>query len=454
MSGDTFTGMQSAEALNLFRPNAEQVSIRVTGTKTKPTIIHGSVYCGGNSATLKKDEAKVLNKTKYPNYPLVELKIGSYSIIDNVFLGNNGENMVTEDILKLYAFGLGSDGQVTTNKTVAGYKDFSTMTLTDSVEFAKYMDGCAMDLRPSVTFDNEDRDGVPYVPYSSYIGSFFCGGNRGSMTYAGTNTQDFSVPVYVYTKIVGGCNNAVIKAGDYNADYFGGIKGSSSEQGDDAYTNADGSIKDRLILNFGGTYTPPSTDESESTSTTTAKIGIQIKPMRWNSTNTALEWNTVKKDYDENGAPIPVAWDDDTWAATRAEGETTADITLNSTINRRFDLGNIYGGCFDSGYVNGNVVINLNATIIDRDSVFDKVATNDATGEALLYGHNGYTIVKKRSGVILDEQGMDVLGRALNVFGGGKGKDTEIWGSTTINLRKGYTFQIFGGSQEGAIGKG
>jgi hypothetical protein len=47
-----------------------------------------------------------------------------------------------------------------------------------------------------------------------------------------------------------------------------------------------------------------------------------------------------------------------------------------------------------------------------------------------------------------------VLGKALNVFGGGKGIDTEIWGSTTINLNRGYMFQIFGGSEEGAIGKG
>ena len=48
---------------------------------------------------------------------------------------------------------------------------------------------------------------------------------------------------------------------------------------------------------------------------------------------------------------------------------------------------------------------------------------------------------------------MDVFGSALNVFGGGKGKDTEIWGSTVINLNRGYTFQIFGGSEEGVIGK-
>ena len=54
----------------------------------------------------------------------------------------------------------------------------------------------------------------------------------------------------------------------------------------------------------------------------------------------------------------------------------------------------------------------------------------------------------------VDQQGMDVLGKALNVFGGGYGEDSEIWGSTTINLNAGYTFQIFGGGEKGAIGKG
>ena len=65
-----------------------------------------------------------------------------------------------------------------------------------------------------------------------------------------------------------------------------------------------------------------------------------------------------------------------------------------------------------------------------------------------------YHIKTRHSGVILSEQGMDVLGKALNVFGGGKGKQTEIWGSTTINLNRGYMFQLFGGSEEGAIGRG
>ena len=32
--------------------------------------------------------------------------------------------------------------------------------------------------------------------------------------------------------------------------------------------------------------------------------------------------------------------------------------------------------------------------------------------------------------------------------------NTEIWGSTTVNLNRGYVFQIFGGSEEGGIGNG
>ena len=54
-------GMKSAKALNLFRPDAEQVSILVSGSEGNPTIIGGSIYCGGNSATLKIDNNKANN---------------------------------------------------------------------------------------------------------------------------------------------------------------------------------------------------------------------------------------------------------------------------------------------------------------------------------------------------------------------------------------------------------
>ena len=89
LEGTSFTQMQSAEALNIFRPNAEQVSILVRGTEEKPVLVEGALYVGGNSASLREQTARSNFDTRQPH-----IKIGSYVTIDNVFLGNNGENMV------------------------------------------------------------------------------------------------------------------------------------------------------------------------------------------------------------------------------------------------------------------------------------------------------------------------------------------------------------------------
>lgn len=376
-------GDNSVEALNAHRPNAERVSIRVSGTDTKRTIVEGALYAGGNSATLEKKSADIKKAT-------AELKIGSYVTIDKVFLGNNGENMVDPTILAKYAD-----------------NDFSSLNLKNEETFAKYMEGCALKIDPDVVFDDGHNSPDVYVPYSTQFGSFYCGGNVGSIIKDGLISIDFNHEVIIYNKVVGGCNNAKVDASDYNAAYEGGLIG-----------NADGN---KLELNLNG---------------------LKIQPKRWKDENNkalGLEWNTFIGD-----TKVQIASNEPTGTAS------------DSDKNRRFRDGNIYGGCYNSGVVNGNVVINIKKTIVDRTGeygVFDIVETDEETGESL-YGHDGYTITERRSGVILDEQGMDVLGSALNVFGGGKGAGTSIYGSTTINLESGYVFQIFGGSEEGVIGKG
>ena len=386
-------GSSSVDALNDFRPNAEQVSIRLHGTQFNPTVIGGSVYCGGNCATLK---------TNLTN-PMIELKMGSYVVADKVFLGNNGEKMVAEDILEKYAD-----------------NNHSSLTLTTPNIFAKYMEGVTMDKIPALVYDKKDRDGDDYRSYTSKIGSFFCGGNIGSMTYKGVNEMDFDASIIVYDKVVGGCNNANVPAREgLNARYEGGILGSSDET---TYTDnglETGNIKDRLILKFDS---------------------LRIEPRRWvdeeNKINpdNNLVWNTVSKNLDNENKIIKIDFNDGT-PVNPDYGTEPID-----TEDRRLYGGNVYGGCYNSGHVNGNVVININNDLIVRDEVF---AGKD---------ENGYDI--PNSGVILDEQGDDVLGAAMNVFGGGYGEDTEIWGSTTINLKKGYAFQLFGGGELGYVGKG
>ena len=417
------SGMSSSvEALNAFRPNAEMVSLRVAGREVKkkndnneeiteivPTIIRGAVYVGGNSATLTGSSKSTSSLEAAGLITRPELKLGSHVIISEVFLGNNGANMVTPELLELM------------NGEVDG-KPFSQIKLKDTPsaetpdnEFEQYMEGCGMTLEPNVTFDDEHRTPTPdpatYKPYTAQIGSFYCGGNVGSVLSEGKITIPFNNQVIIYEKLVGGCNKAYVAKSDYNAEFFGGLIGNPE-------VNDDGN-KDKLEINLSG---------------------LKIQPKRWKDVEkTELIWNTVGTD----GKPVP--------PVTENSAFTPDDL------HRRFDGGNIYGGCFESGHVNGNVIININSTLVDRtgvNNIFDEVETDDETGEAVLYGHESFVITKRNSGVILDQQGMDVLGKALNVFGGGYGEDSEIWGSTTINLNAGYTFQIFGGGEKGAIGKG
>lgn len=283
------TGKSSVQALNDFRPNAEQVTLRVAGYPVtneagdtidiKPTIIHGGVFVGGNSATLKKKEDG--------STPKAELKIGSYVLADNVFLGNNGANMVTNNDEERDA-----DDKVIKEKGILQVmKEINTMDLTDAATFAEYMNGCAMDMMPSVSFDKkEDGDPATYEDYSTFIGSIFCGGNVGSMTKSGLTTMEFNRKLVVFDKVVGGCNNAYVAAkSGVNAEYNGGIIGATDER--TTYLDGD-HIKNRLVMNFNGLKLQPKRWRiTEGTYTDPAVTDDDKLPI--NFPNKYLIWNTV-----------------------------------------------------------------------------------------------------------------------------------------------------------------
>ena len=420
-------GTNSVAALNAFRPNAEQVSIYVQGTEAKKTIIHGSVYCGGNSASLSSSM----------DNPKVELKVGSYAIVDNLFFGNNGEHMVEthekdaehpqEGVLRTMR-----------NTTITGDgSQFNTIDLTNSETFKTYMEGVTMPLIPSIVFAKKSNgDPADYVPYSSYFGSVYSGGNVGSMKIDGKKTAlNFTENVIIYNKLVGGCNNANVASTAFNAAYDGGFIGTPDTNGDKLQLNLSGlKIQPKRWKKKIGDYYTPTKADGEAWDTDTGYTDYLVDA----NGNHLLEWNTISSRTGKEVVPV-----------LSGTGESTADDKA-----RRFIGGNVYGGCYNSGHINGNVIINMNSTVVDRKgtyAVFDQVLEDE--GEAKLYENENYHITTRVSGVILDEQGMDVLGSALNVFGGGYGKDSEIWGNVTVNLNAGYTFQIFGGGEQGVIGK-
>ena len=424
------------DALNAHRPNAEQVSIRLEGTKAKKTVIHGSVYVGGNSASIA---AKKKN-------PLVELKIGSYVVADNVYLGNNGEKMANKDILKLYASNVDENG-----KTVdSGGSDYSSIDLTVKSSFANYMEGVAMKMMPSIVFDKiANGDPVDYIDNSSYVGSFFCGGNVGSMAIPGKMSFTIDGKLNIFRKFVGGCNNANVKAqAGLNAAYEGGVIGSEDER--DSYTDGDGKIKDRLEINFEN---------------------MTVVPMRWNNTFTKVAAGTKLTEGQEyyrtnlrsskfiaDGTEVAddglntyyeltaygddFEWNTAYWNPYEKDFKKLSDGESDEDIDLRLMDGNIYGGCYNSGHVNGNVVININEDVVKKDQIFRDFG-NPTTNDA------GYT----KPAVAFEDQRDDVLAIAMSIFGAGYGKDTEIWGSTTINHNNGYAFQMFGGGELGVVGK-
>ena len=441
------------DALNAFRPNAEQVAIRLKGKDAEhPTIIKGSVFCGGNCASLATKKAN----------PMVELKIGSHVIADKVFMGNNGEKMIDEDVLKHYA------------GVYPGAESYSTLSTmkTDPSVFASYMQGVTMNLQPAIVFDNTaNGDPDTYEDYTSKIGSLYCGGNVGSMAIAGKNTYSVDRGLIIFEKVVAGCNNADVEAGKYNPAYSGGILGAENERGNasnEYYTDngtAAGKIKDRIELNLDNLTVEPrrwndtfaeitaedlvdgklkAGEEYYTTNLRTSKfiakgtepatVGGTNKYYKLTAKGNQLEWNTALWSTDEN---------DFMSTGTGGTGTGTDGTGTANDEKRRLLGGNVYGGCYNSGHVNGNVVININQDLIKRDVVF---AQTDGEDEYTISGD-------RRSGVLREAQGDDTQSVAMTVFGAGYGEETEIWGSTTVNLNNGYTFQIFGGGEEGVVGK-
>ncbi len=436
----------SVEALNAFRPNAEQVSLRLKGKDAEnPTIIKGSVFVGGNCASLdtKKED------------PLVELKIGSYVWADKVFLGNNGEGMIDEGTLQHYAG---------VYPGAAGFSSINYMKA-DASAFANYMDGVTMNLQPSIVFDSKaNGDPDDYIDYTSKIGSFYCGGNVGSMAIAGKNTYKVDRGLVIFEKFVAGCNNADVPEGDYNAAYEGGILGAQNERGgasDEYYTDngtATGKIKDRIELNLDNVVIEPHrwNDTFEPITAADIEEGKLKAGQEYYTTNLRLSkfiadgtesasTTATDKYYKLTVKGNQLDWNTAMWSTDEDDFMSTNSTDTAKDKVRRLLGGNVYGGCYNSGHVNGNVVININQDLIKRDVVFAEADSEDPykvkVGGA------------RRSGVLREAQGDDVQAVAMTVFGAGFGEDTEIWGSTTVNLNNGYAFQIFGGGEEGVVGK-
>ena len=308
----------SVNSLNKFRPHTSKSYIHVAGTENAVTVID-AVYGGGNSATVSD---------------AINLVLGTYTQIGNVFLGSNGLDMVNKK----------------TGGTLNLYKTNSNLDLTKTDIFNTYMQGAAVSCMPVYTFDDSYPRTYDAAQDSKYahIGSFYCGGNVGSMTSAANFDISFAKPIIITNKLVGGCNDAFVE--------------------ETAGLNA---------RNEGGFTVKPASG---------AKIHLAV-----------------------NGV-----------------------IFANSVGATAGNQGNIFGGCFNSGIINGDVVIDLLQNIIPSSSDIN-------TGMDTYLANSS-----------------NLFNTPFSVFGGGFGKDATIKGNTTININgnsvsEGKAFKVFGGGYGGTI---
>lgn len=286
--------------------------------------------------------------------------IGQNVYINGVFLGSNGENMVKDEVLQKYA-----------------NNNFSSLTLTEGGQFKEYMKGVSVNLIPEIVWEWDDNDPTKQPGESgtnSFIGAFYCGGNVGSMTTPYQMKMNFPRCLTVFERIVGGCNSANITESSYNAALEGGVT-SDFTNGTSKEDN-----KAKVVLNVRSRLEP-------------GKLTVEKDSYGF----------FKKADYALN----------------------TKNVNLESAANVPVYVGaNVYGGCYASGYVNGDVEINIADDLISP-------------------------IINKE---ILNRTADYVYASAMAIYGGGYGTGTEIRGNTRLNFSdKARVLLAFGGGEMGTV---
>ncbi len=322
--------------INSFRPQAQYIDLSVTGSASTPIKILGKLFGGGNTATVTQ-----LDGT---NKPAVTVNIGDYVTANQVFMGSDGDAMFDESSTGLLAkFMTINDVKLPNEINWSGdpYNKaiplkYLPLELDDRVKtfphiIDLYFQPVEMSVQPVLkwngTVGNTSSD--PTVT-ETYIGSFFCGGNRGNMDVTpdnNGNAVDYIFPngLTIKDKIVGGCNNANYKNTNLGLEHEGGY-----------------------LLGKRAT----------------AEAMIKLK---------------VAKD-----------------CIIRPYSATNESTTYTG--------GNIYGGCYETGTINGDIQLDVLANMLKGVGV-DKLAATD--GEKICVG---------------------------SVFGAGNGVESYVYGNVTVNF--------------------
>ncbi len=347
MEGSAASSSEAARLVNInsFRPQAQYIDLSIAGASGSPAVpgdevarvkVLGKVFGGGNTATVTQ-----LDGT---NKPAVSVNIGNYVTANQVFMGSDGDAMFDESSTGLLAkFMTINDVKLPNEINWSGdpYNKaiplkYLPLELDDRVKtfphiIDLYFQPVEMSVQPVLKWNGTvgNTSSNPTVT-ETYIGSFFCGGNRGNMDVtpdSNGNAVDYIFPngLTIKDKIVGGCNNANYKNTNLGLEHEGGY-----------------------LLGKRAT----------------AEAMIKLK----------VAEDCIIRPYS-------------------ATNESTT-----------YTGGNIYGGCYETGTINGDIQLDVLANMLKGVGV-DKLAATDE--EKICVG---------------------------SVFGAGNGVESYVYGNVTVNF--------------------
>lgn len=277
LGGKNATDIQKILTINEYRPNVTKSFVEVNGTPENVAVVTNGVFSGGNCSTVVG-----------PNYSsgFIKMDLGDYMIVNNVYLGSNGEDYIGDYAKHLMSYN-GITNYEQTSDNVGG------ATLLDALMAPIAIYGLPKDFH----FRNQYNYG--------YIGSFYLGGRRGSLIADGPLDISFPRTLKIYDKIVGGPDRAEISFVDpsgHKLTYPGGV-----------LWNRKG---DRPVIN------------------------IDVNCDFINATFDATEANRYNLNY------------------LKISDEDVANPAVR-----------VYGGCFESGQVEGSINIEMNG-IGEEEEIF------------------------------------------------------------------------------------
>lgn len=358
--------------INSWRPLTNKVNIEIKGNSTSEKVnIAGDVYGGGNSATVlkvKSQDSKAVEKVGN-----IHINIGSHVNIGRVFMGCNGD--------ELFAKSEDNDFMNKFQKLNGNVEDYTQeLNLADTIDWF---------------FNPSNKDiGTLYLPtkledrptvYPHLIDLYFQPVEtdiQGELLWNGSQTGK-------------GLEDCTIKTF-----YCGGNRGNMN-----IYPDEKGKVVD---------YTFPE--------------GLTITDKIVGGCNNA-NYNYKGQVNHEGGYLLGRAYSTDPF-------EPFIQLTIKNKFqpeekNDAYVGGNVFGGCYQTGTVRGDITIHLQSDMLEGKSL-EKLDNSNK----LLATQPEYS--------------------TLNVFGAGYGMESYVYGNTDIRVAEGMSSNvsanfIYGGGQQGNV---